>query len=215
MNLYRNPKISASTTVIERVRVKMTRFNLTKRLLSVLAAGSLASATLLGVSVSGVSASAVSSGTVHIVSYGDGTGAGSAVILTGAIGDSGSGISVDANGTADPANGTEQQLTLLHGSFSVSTKALDKSINKAFNSFQPNTSTCSGIVTATGVAPVVSGSGTGAYSGISGSFTVTFTYATIGPKNTSGKHKGQCTQSNNAQPLGSAQLVTGSGTVSY
>jgi hypothetical protein len=175
----------------------------------------LASATLLGASVSGASASTVSNGTVHIISYGDGAGAGNAVILTGAIGDSGSGISVDANGTTDPANGTEQQLTLVHGSFRVSTKALDKSINKAFNSFQPNTSTCSGNVTATGVAPVVSGSGTGAYSGISGSFTVTFTYAAIGPKNASGKHKGQCTQSNNAQPLGSAQLVTGSGTVSY
>ena len=187
----------------------------TNRLLSILAAASLAGVTFLSVSVSGALATTASNGTVHIVSYGDGAGAGSTDILTGAIGDSGSGISVDANGTADPANGTEQQLTLVHGSFRVSTKALDKSINKAFNSFQPDTSTCSGFVTATGVAPIVSGSGTGAYSGISGSFTVTFTYATIGPKNTSGKHKGQCNQSNNAQPLGSAQLVTGSGTVSY
>jgi hypothetical protein len=180
-----------------------------------LAGATLTGATLLGVSVSGAFASTVSNGTVHIIAYGDGAGAGDTDVLTGAIADSGSGISVDANGTVDPANGTEQELSLVHGSFKVSTKALDQSINDSFGHFQPNTRTCSGIVTAHNVAAIVSGSGTGAYSGISGSFTVTFTYAMIGPKNTSGKNKGQCSQSNNAQPLGSAQLVTGSGTVSY
>lgn len=187
----------------------------TKWHISILAAASLAGAALLSGSVSGALATTVSNGAVHLISYGDGAGAGDTTILAGAIGDSGSGISVDANGTADPANGTEQQLNLVHGSFRVSTVALDKNINKAFSSFQPNTSTCSGIVTATGVTPIISGSGTGAYSGISGSFTVTFTYATISPKNKSGKNKGQCNQSNSAQPLGSAQLVTGSGTVTY
>ena len=187
----------------------------TKRLVSVLAMASLTGATFLGVSTSGALASTVSNGTVHIIAYSDGAGAGETDILTGAIGDSGSGISVDANGMVDPANGTEQELSLVHGSFKVSTSALDKSITKAFNNFRPNTNTCSGFVTASGVAPIVSGSGTGAYSGISGSFTVTFTYAMIGPKNASGKNKGQCSQSQNAQPLGSAQIVTGSGTVSF
>ena len=187
----------------------------TKRLAPVLVAASLAGAALLGVGASGTFASTVSNGTVHLIAYGDGAGAGETDVLTGAIGDSGSGVSVDANGTVDPSKGTEQQFMLAHGSFRVSTQALDKKINSAFNNFRPNTSTCSGIVTASGSAKIVTGSGTGAYSGISGSFTVTFVYAAIGPKNTSGKHKGQCNNSNNVQPLGSAQIVTGSGTVSF
>jgi hypothetical protein len=170
---------------------------------------------LLGVGLSGATASTVTNGAVHIISYSDGTGAGETDIFTGAIGDSGSGIAVDANGTADPGNGTEQQFMLVHGSFRVSTVALDKKISSAFNNFKPNTTTCSGFVTATGTAPVVSGSGTGAYVGITGSFTVTFMYAAILPKIASGKHKGQCNESNNAQSLGSAQTVIGSGTVSY
>jgi hypothetical protein len=187
----------------------------TRRLVSVLAAATLTGATLLGVGLSGATASTVTNGTVHILAYGDGAGAGETDIFTGALGDSGSGISVDANGTADPGNGTEQQFMLVHGSFRVSTQALDKKIGSAFNNFKPSTSTCSGTITATGTAPVVSGSGTGAYVGITGSFTVTFTYAAIFPKITSGKNKGQCNESNSAQPIGSAQIVTGSGTVSY
>jgi hypothetical protein len=194
------------------------RTRVAKTALGVAVLGSLlfgGGATLLGVSLTSAAASTVSKGTVHVISYGDGTGTGATTIFTGAIGDSGSGISIDANGTVNPANGTEQEFSLVHGSFSVSTTALDKKISSAFNNFRPNSSTCSGFVTATGTAPIVSGSGTGAYVGISGSFTVTFVFGEIGPKNTSGKNKGQCNSSNNAQPLGSAQLVTGSGTVSY
>jgi hypothetical protein len=187
----------------------------TKQLVSILAAATLTGATLLGVGLAGATASTVTNGTVHIIDYGNGSGAGSTDIFTGAIGDSGSGIAVDANGTADPANGTEQQFMLVHGSFRVSVQALDKTITSAFNNFKPNTSTCSGMITATGAAPVVSGSGTGAYVGITGSFTVTFLYAAILPKITSGKNKGQCNESNSAQSIGSAQVVTGSGTVSY
>jgi hypothetical protein len=187
----------------------------TKRLLPVLVAASLASSALVGAGAAGAFASTVSNGTVHLIGYGDGAGAGELDVLTGAIGDSGYGIAVDANGTADPGKGTEQQLTLVHGSFRVSSKALTSKINSAFNNFQPNSRTCSGYITVTGAAPVISGSGTGAYKGISGSLNVTFVYAVIGPKNNSGKQKGQCNQSNNVQPLGSAQIVTGSGTVSY
>ena len=187
----------------------------TRRLVSVLVAATLTGATLLGVGLSGATASTVTNGTVHIIGYSDGAGAGETDIFTGALGDSGSGISVDANGTADPGNGTEQQFMLVHGSFRVSAQALDKKVGSAFNSFRPNSSTCSGTITVTGTAAIVSGSGTGAYVGITGSFTVTFLYAAILPKITSGKNKGQCNESNNAQSIGSAQVITGSGTVSY
>ena len=187
----------------------------TRLLVSVIAAATLTGATLLGVSLSGATASTVTNATVHIIAYGDGAGPGETDIFTGAIGDSGSGISVDANGTADPGNGTEQQFMLVHGSFRVNTQALDKKISSAFNSFTPSSTTCSGMITVTGTAQVVSGSGTGAYAGITGSFTVTVLYAAILPKIASGKNKGHCNESNNAQSIGSAQIVTGSGTVSY
>src|ERR1039458_5838760 len=107
----------------------------TRRLVSVLAAATLTGATLLGVGLSGATASTVTNGTVHIIAYGTGTGAGETDIFTGAIGDFGSGVSVDANGTVDPGNGTEQQFMLVHGSFTVSTQALDKKISSAFINF--------------------------------------------------------------------------------
>jgi len=95
------------------------------------------------------------------------------VVLTGAIADSGSAIGIDANGVVDAQNNTETELSLVHGSFRVNTVALDKKLNSAFNSFQPSATTCSGYVSASAPSPVVSGSGTGAYQGISGSVTLT------------------------------------------
>lgn len=171
--------------------------------------------TSLGATALGATAHTPSGGTVHLIAYGDGAGAGEIDVLTGAIGDSGFGISVDANGTTDPAKGTEQNFSLVHGSFRVSTQAIDQKINTAFNNFKPDPTTCSGMISVSGTAPIVSGSGTGAYVGISGTFTVTVTYAAIGPKLTSGKNKGQCDNSNNAPSLGSAEIVTASGTVSF
>jgi hypothetical protein len=187
----------------------------TKRLLSVLAAATLTGGLLLGVSVSTSTASTTSGGRVHLVDYGDESGVGSTVLLTGAIGDSGSGDSIDANGTPDSQNNTEVELALVSGSFRISVVGLDKKITSAFNNFKVNSSTCSGYVSVTGATPIVAGSGTGAYTGISGSFNLTITIAEIGPKNTSGKQKGQCNESNSAAPIGSAQVVTGSGTVSF
>jgi hypothetical protein len=67
----------------------------------------------------------------------------------------------------------------------------------------------------TGSTPIVAGSGTGAYAGISGGFILTLMIAEIGPKYGSGKHEGQCNTSNSAETVGEAFLVTGSGTVSF
>jgi hypothetical protein len=92
---------------------------------------------------------------------------------------------------------------------------LDKKLEGAGTKFQPNHSTCSGYLTVTGAAPIVAGSGTGAYTGIRGGFVLTLTFAEIGPKYGSGKHEGQCNPSNSAQTVGEAVMVTGSGTVSF
>lgn len=185
------------------------------RLPSALASVALAGIFLLEVAAGPATAATLPGGSVHLMNYGDGAGAGGNVVLTGAIADSGASVSIDSNGTVDPSNNTEVNLALVHGSFRINIQALNKKINKAFNSFQPNSSTCSGYITASGPVTVVSGSGTGAYTNISGSFNLNFVYALIGPKITSGKHKGQCDQSNNAPTLGSAQIVTGSGRVSF
>ncbi|MCU1362989.1 MAG: hypothetical protein JWM55_817 [Acidimicrobiaceae bacterium] len=169
----------------------------------------------MSVSTSMASAGTLKSGTVHVFDYGDGEGVGSTVVLTGVIGDMGSADSIDANGTPDPQKNTEVILSLVRGSFKISVVALDKKINQAFNTFHANSSTCSGFVSASGSAPVVAGSGTGAYAGITGSITLNFSLAVIGAKYASGKHKGQCNESNNSPSIGQAELVTGSGTVSF
>ena len=68
---------------------------------------------------------------------------------------------------------------------------------------------------ATGSVPISTGSVTKAYKVISCTFTLAFTYVAILPKCASGKDKCRCNFSNDAPTLGSAQIVTGSGTVSY
>jgi hypothetical protein len=185
------------------------------QLASLFAVIAMISGLLLGGIVSAATASATKGGIVHVFqSGGGGTGLGT-VLLTGAIADAGSSQSIDANGTVDPNNATDVNVALVHGSFRLNTQALNKTINKAFNNLRLNASTCSGYIAASGPATIVSGSGTGAYKGISGSISLNFTYAFIDSKNASGKQKGQCNQSSNAPYLEVEQIVTGSGTVSF
>ena len=186
-----------------------------RRALSVLTIAALAGAALTSGSTMAASASTVTNGPVHVFVYGDSFGVGATAVLTGAIGDSGTAESIDANGTPDPTNNTEELLDLVQGSFRVSIVGLDKKIGAAFNNFQPNHRTCSGNLGATASVPIVAGSGTGAYTGITGGFVLTFSLALVGPKYGSGKHEGQCNNSNSASPVAESLLVTGSGTVSY
>jgi len=186
-----------------------------KRALSALSIAALAGALLPSGGTMAASASTVTNGAVHVFVYSDSSGVASTIVLTGAIGDNGSADSIDANGTPDPSSNTEVLLALVQGSFRVSVVRLDKKIESAFNSFRPNPSTCSGSLSATASVPIVAGSGTGAYTGITGGFVLTFSLAYVGPKYGSGKHEGQCNNSNSASPVAQAMLVTGTGTVSY
>jgi hypothetical protein len=185
-----------------------------KRALSALTIAALAGA-LVTSGGTMASASTVTNGAVHVFVYGDSSGVASTIVLTGAIGDNGSADSIDANGTPDPSNNTEVLLALVQGTFRVSVVRLDAKIGTAFNSFRPNPRTCSGNLSATASVPIVAGSGTGAYAGITGGFVLTFSLAYVGPRYGSGKHAGQCNNSNGAQPVAQAMVVTGSGTVSY
>jgi hypothetical protein len=153
----------------------------------------------------GAAGASAGGGAVQVYEYADSDGAGASVILTGAIGDFGAAVSVYPDGAIDPQHDSQVNLALTKGSFRIGVAALDKKIVSEFSHFQPDPRTCSGIVRATATTPVVPGSGTGAYRGIGGSFTLTVTIAEIVPKS-------RC--DGTGALLGQAVITTGSGRVS-
>ncbi len=123
------------------------------------------------------------------------TGNGGKILITGAIADYGVTKGKKAG-----------QAVLKKGTIKVNLKQF----NAATNAVNPtiNPSNCSTSFTASAPVPIVSG--TGAYAGITGSFTLTAQYAFILPKTKSGS----CNTSNNANPISQYGSVSGSGTVS-
>jgi hypothetical protein len=137
---------------------------------------------------------------------------GGTIVITGAIGDYGHTLTINKNGTPDPNNGNYVRITLQKGTFEVDSTTLNAKANKA----QPtlNKATCSAALSVTG--PVTLFSGTGLYVGITGTVSITETYAFILPQYTSGINKGQCnTSSNSLQPISQYASITGTGTVSF
>ena len=121
-------------------------------------------------------AAAAAGGTANIVIYGVNTdGAYWHVIMSGVIGDYGLAVSIYPDGNVDPAHNSEMELRLTHGSFRLSIAALDKAFVKATRREPVYPKTCTDLISVTGTAPIVAGSGTGAYRGIRGSFPVTLT----------------------------------------
>jgi hypothetical protein len=97
-------------------------------------------------------------------------------ILTGAVGDYGTGVTVLPDGTVDPGHTNELELNLSHGSFRLSIAKLDSEfIRDIGNSWPYDRTSCSLHGTVRGEVPVVAGSGTGGYRGIAGTFTVSIT----------------------------------------
>jgi hypothetical protein len=142
---------------------------------------------------------------VDFTDYTDNDGPESTVILTGAIGDYGKAVSVRPDGTVDPDHSSQLDLALRDGSFRIDIAVLHKKFVGVMSHFPPNTGTCSGTVQVAGATPVVAGSGTGAYKGISGSFDLTITLAEVDAKTNCGASSAFLRQS----------IVTaGSGTVS-
>lgn len=145
-------------------------------------------------------------GTANIMIYSVNTdGAYSHAIVSGAIGDYGPAVSIYPNGQVDPAHNSELELRLTHGSFRLSIAAVDKKFVKSLHEpVYPKT--CTDLFSVTGTAPIVAGSGTGAYRGIRGSFPVTLALSEVEAK--------PCQPSPGAFR---AQLITmaGSGTISF
>jgi hypothetical protein len=132
------------------------------------------------------------------------------IVITGAIGDYGTSLTVDKNGKVD-ANGAYQKVTLKQGGFWLNATALNKKLGAA--SSVVNKTTCS--VLFSGSAPTTPYDGTGAYAGIAGTVKVTVTFAGIAPRFTSGAHKGQCNLGQNVEPVAQYQSITGTGTVHF
>jgi hypothetical protein len=129
------------------------------------------------------------------------------ILITGAIADYGTVISTNA-AKKPTAKGAYKLLRLKQGTILVNGTQL----NKALTTGKPstaNTSNCSFIFGAT--APVTLSGGTGAYVGISGTVTITATFAAIGPKTKSG----DCTMKTSAKPLSTYSSISGSGTVNF
>ena len=127
-------------------------------------------------------------------------------ILTGVVGDFGPAVAVHPDGTVDPDHSSEVELQLTHGSFRLSIAGLDTKIVAAYRHWPSSVSTCSGSITVTAAVPVVAGSGTGSYQGISGSFTVTGTIDEVDVKPV-------C--NGTSKFLSQVILLAGSGTVSF
>ena len=141
-----------------------------------------------------------------------GSGASGTIVITGAIGDYGTTLSMNKNGKPNP-NGNYVEIRLQKGSFEVNQTALNAATAKERPTIQ-NKSTCSFAFIGTG-PPGTLFNGTGLYKGISGEAKVTFIFGGIGPRYTSGKHKGQCNRSNSAKPIAQKGWASGPGTVKF
>jgi len=114
-------------------------------------------------------------GQVHLTAYSDNDGPKYTVVLTGAIGDYGDAVRARAIGTSNKEYNL-LEVTVTRGSFQLGIAKLESKLVRAiYGHFPTNTATCSGIVTASDAAPVVKGSGTGAYKGLRGTFDVNIT----------------------------------------
>jgi hypothetical protein len=128
-------------------------------------------------------------------------------LITGAIGDYGTGVSIDKNGKVDP-NGAFEKITLKQGGFVFDGTGLNKALNHV--SPQINKATCSSVFSGSG--PGILENGTGLYQGIGGKVTITVTFAAVAPRFTSGAKKGQC---NFGHSAGSYMSITGTGNVTF
>jgi hypothetical protein len=112
-------------------------------------------------------------GAVRLTAYTDNDGPNATVVLTGAIGDFGTAVSVNSNGTPDAEHTSQWDLRLAHGSFRLAIADLDHHFVAAMRTFPPHRASCSGTVTVSAPAAIVANSGTGAYHGIAGTFALT------------------------------------------
>jgi len=179
-----------------------------KRLVSIFAFAACGVLLTGGGVATATSASLGRAGAVFFTSYQNDDLPGATVVLSGAIGDFGAGVTVLRNGKVDPEHSSLLKLALTQGSFRIVIGPLHAKLLNALSHATYNLKTCSGHVAVTGVAPVVPGSGTGAYKGINGSFTLTLTGNEVDAKP-------GCRPFSGSPLLAQTVFIAGSGTVSF
>lgn len=133
---------------------------------------------------------------VHLTDQTDSDSQTSSVILTGAIGDFGT-------GTLDQSTG-RFVLQLSRGWFTLQLAELDERFLAKLRGLLVNQSSCSAFAQVSGTAPIVSGTGTGSYAHLSGGFALTITLDEV-------FHPGACREHS---PYASQEVITsGWGTV--
>jgi hypothetical protein len=128
------------------------------------------------------------------------------ILFTGAVGDYGS--SSPATSSGGKKFGTA---TLKKGTIKIDLTAISAKVDKANPTV--NAATCSGSLTETAAAPVVSG--TGLYAAIHGTIQLTESFGFLGSTYKSGSKKGQCNNSNSATTVAQMGTVYGRGSVSF
>ena len=161
--------------------------------------------------VAGAASSTASSGVVKVWVTPSPTGTTSKhpgkVMFTGSIGDYGKSTTVNSSGKPKK-NGNYEELKLHKGTILVDTSSFNKSSKAAFSAPTTlNKQNCSIAITIS--APVVFASGTGAYSGIKGTFTLTANFAAITKRTKNGK----CTTKTTTPALSTYTSIIGSGSV--
>jgi hypothetical protein len=164
-------------------------------------------ALLAGGGIAAASNAPVSGGNVFFTAYQNDDLPGATAVLSGAIGDFGEAVSVLPDGTVDPEHSSQDDLALTQGSFRIVIGPLHAKFVNALSHASYNLKTCSGHAAVTGAAPVVAGSGTGAYKGISGNFTLTITGSEVDAKP-------GCQPFSGSALLAQSIVISGSGTVS-
>jgi len=142
--------------------------------------GAVIAATSLGAAASTVTAAAGRTpatggarGVAHLVIYSiNSDGPYFQAIVSGAIGDYGPAVTVLPDGKVDPEHTSEMELELRHGTFRLYIEAIASKF-RAQTSHEPVfPRTCSDYFDVTAAVPIVAGSGTGSYRGVSGNFSV-------------------------------------------
>lgn len=127
------------------------------------------------------------------------------VLLTGTIADYGKVVAANAKGKPT-AKGEYRNLELTKGTILVDIAAFDKAITDAFPHATVDKTTCSISLTVTGRITIVSG--TKAYAGITGFFTLTSNIAVIAPL-----ENGVCTMKTTTPAVATYTEITGTGRV--
>jgi hypothetical protein len=164
----------------------------------------------MGGFVATATASSPSGGTIFIAVTPN-NGATYPIVIAGAFADYGKATTIDQSGKVDP-NGNYVKITLKQGGFEVNSTTLNMKANSTAPTSN-NMTNCSYSFTVSG--PVTVFDGSGSYTGISGTLTITESFEAILPRITSGKHKGQCNEANSATPIAFDGSISGSGKVSF